>query len=124
MRLLDPETFVDQPYIAGLNQGGHMIAGAALFAGAFWLGGAPAGAAVAFLVPLALEIWQLDRRDGVLWDGLLDLLFWYIGAASWGLVVMTGDVAGPAILYPLLTVLNMGIVMAVFTFFKARSKGD
>ncbi|AEI93476.1 hypothetical protein [Roseobacter litoralis] len=124
MRLLDPETFADQPYVAGLNQGGHMIAGAALFAGAFTLLGMDWGIALALVIPLALEAWQYVARDAVWWDCLLDLAFWQVGAHAWLLAVLMGDVSGPAILFPLWSLLIMGAVVAVFTIFKARSKGD
>ena len=123
MRLLDPETFKDQPYVAGLNQGGHMIAGAAIFAATFSLNGMETGVLSALLIPLVLEIWQYKKRGAELWDFLLDLLFWYIGAQAWMLAVMIGDVSGKAILFPLWCTLIMGAVMAVFTAFKSRSKG-
>lgn len=124
MRLLDPETFKDQPYVAGLNQGGHMIAGAALFAGGFSLGDYAVGTAMALIVPFALELWQYTQRGAALWDSLLDLVFWYLGATAWLLAVLMGDVSGSATLFPLWSLLIMGAVMAVFTIFKARSKGD
>ncbi|GIT85395.1 hypothetical protein [Roseobacter sp. OBYS 0001] len=124
MRLLDPETFKDQPYVAGLNQGGHMIAGAAIFAGAFALLGGDWGLVLALVIPLVLEAWQYLARDAAGWDCVLDYFFWQIGATAWVLAVMMDDVSGFAILLPVWSVLIMGAVMAVFTIFKARSKGD
>ncbi|MEP1611120.1 MAG: hypothetical protein ABJL72_04280 [Roseobacter sp.] len=123
MRLLDPETFEDQPYVAGLNQGGHLFAGAAIFAATFSLFDMGFGVLCALLIPLVLEIWQYTKRAAKLWDSLLDLFFWYIGAIAWIMAVLIGDVSGKAILFPLWSVFIMGCVMAVFTFFKSRSKG-
>lgn len=124
MRLLDPETFKDQPYVAGLNQGGHMVAGAAIFAGAFALLGGDWGLVLALVIPLALEAWQYIVRNAAGWDCVLDYFFWQIGTTAWVLAVMMDDVSGPATLFPLWSVLIMGAVMAVFTLLKARSKGD
>lgn len=124
MRLLDPETFVDQPYVAGLNQGGHVVAGAALVALISllpWDIGLYFGAAVLFL---SFEAWQFFRRKAVGWDTVLDILFWALGAAIWAHGLERGSVSGAITFYPVWLCILMGVVMLIFHLFKPLSKED
>ncbi|MBW4708612.1 hypothetical protein KX928_12540 [Roseobacter sp. YSTF-M11] len=122
MTLFDPETFSDDPYVAGLNQGAHMIAGAALLVGLLPLWPLDVVLGVTLALILAFELWQYIEREAALWDVGLDLLFWGLGAFAWYRAIDTGDVTGSTILYPLWLTLIMGGVMAVFTLFKHASK--
>lgn len=122
MRLLDPETFADQPYVAGLNQGAHAIAGAALLCTFLLMFHIRDALSLAMVTALGLEVWQLRRRGAVLWDTLLDLTFWSLGALIWAWAVIWGFVNGPAVFFPLWLTLIMGAVMAVFSLFKRASK--
>lgn len=124
MRLLDPETFVDQPYVAGLNQGGHVAAGAALVALATLLPLPLSPYTIAALVFGSLELWQFTRRSGQLWDGVADLVFWCIGATVWSEAIGEGHVAGWVIFYPVWLCVLMGAVMLVYSLFKPTSKED
>lgn len=125
MRLLDPETFIDRPYVAGLNQGGHTLAGAALVTAVSLVMHARDALALALLLSLAFEVWQLRKKQAAGWDAALDLFFWWLGALVWSWAVISGFVTGPALLFPVWLILLMGAVMLAFThIFKPASKED
>lgn len=74
--IFDPADFADDPYIAGLNQIGHMVFGAALALFLGWYAG--------FLV-IAWEGWQYRNRGALKSDYWADWFFWTFGifAVSW-----------------------------------------
>ena len=122
MSLIDPETFENDPYVAGLNQMGHATAGAALVAVlSMWLATVPA-ALVSLTLIVALELWQLRHRNGIAWDMFLDLAFWSTGLFLWLGIITAGAVAGWAILFPVFLLGMAGAVMVVFMAFKGPSK--
>ncbi|MEL6889495.1 MAG: hypothetical protein AAFO86_12420 [Pseudomonadota bacterium] len=122
MSLIDPETFENDPYVAGLNQMGHATAGAALVAVlSIWLAMVPAALVAAALIG-ALELWQLRHRRGIAWDMFLDLAFWSAGLLLWWAFLTYGLVTGWAVLFPLFLLGMAGAVMVVFMAFKGPSK--
>jgi len=121
MRLLAPESFVNDPYVAGLNQMGHCVAGGALAAALHAVMPVAAAIAVALVLVLALEGWQWFRLGADLWDLLLDLAFWCAGIFSWMWLVSIGAVTGLATLYPIALIGVAGIVIARFHFLKKEN---
>ena len=122
MRLLEPVTFTDQPYVAGLNQGAHAVAGAAVLCAFLLVFHVRDALCLALVSTRGLELWQLRSRGAFLWDMLLDLFFWNLGSLCWAWAVIWAFVTGPAIFFPLWLTPIMGAVMAVFTLFKRASK--
>lgn len=122
MRLLDPETFADQPYVAGLNQGAHILVGAALVSAAGIFLPPDFAIIVALFLALVLELWQFLEKDAALWDFMLDLIFWWAGTCIWFWAISQSFVSGPATYFPIWLTLIMGAVMAVFSLLKPPSK--
>lgn len=73
--IFDPEDFTNDPYVAGLNQIGHMVFGAALalFFG-YWAG----------LLVIAWEGWQYRKRGALKPDYWADWAFWTFGVFAGG----------------------------------------
>ncbi|WP_436399302.1 hypothetical protein [Roseobacter sp. S98] len=122
MKLLDPETFADQPYVAGLNQTFHMIAGAALFAFLWFLMSPLWAVALSFVIFTNIEIWQLNDRGAVLWDTVVDLLFWSAGTIAWCLATARYDLPPAILLTPVWLIMICGLVIAVYAAFNRLLK--
>ncbi|QDP48403.1 MAG: hypothetical protein Tp118SUR00d2C21406231_19 [Prokaryotic dsDNA virus sp.] len=75
--IFSPDDFAGRPYEGGLNQTGHMVAGAALSA---FL---PIPVALAGI--LAWEVWQFKRRGATMADMRIDAVYWIVGAVTWPL---------------------------------------
>lgn len=75
--IFDPDNFEGRPYVGGLNQLGHVIAGAALVA--------VFGLPVSVFLIVVWEFWQLYARGADKLDFKIDLIYWLLGALTWGL---------------------------------------
>ena len=71
--ILQPDDFAGQPYVAGLNQIGHMAFGGALVV--------VFGLYVAAFIVVAIELWQYYRRGSLKSDTIMDTAFWAYGMA-------------------------------------------
>lgn len=76
MSLFAPDDFAGRPYEGGLNQAGHVVAGAAL--------AAVLPLTLAVVAVLAWEAWQFWRRGATKADFRVDVAYWLVGAVSWG----------------------------------------
>lgn len=95
--IFDPDDFAARPYVAMLNQIGHVVAGAAVASFSpvqFW-GALAFGSAI-----LAWELWQLRRRGARKSDYFADLFFWLTGFGGWFSAIEFGHVTGPAVYSP------------------------
>lgn len=78
-----PDDFAGRPYVGGLNQAGHIVAGAAI--------ASVAPLAVALALILAWEGWQFWKRGATKADFRIDAAYWLIGAVAWSYAVSTGN---------------------------------
>ena len=83
MSLIKPDDFAGRPYVGGLNQLGHVVAGAAAFAIAalvfpFWV-----AFAVSVVGILAIELSQFLKLNATAPDLLRDTVFWGVGVGGW-----------------------------------------
>lgn len=103
---IEPEDFKDNPYIAGLNQLGHVVTGAAVVAIATLVVATIFQALLlAAMVFVAWELYQLERRGGNFKDYVADLVYWSMGATIWAILVNHDWISGPAIMFPMLPLL-------------------
>lgn len=81
--IFEPDDFRDDPYVAGLNQMGHVVFGAALCVAAGWI--------VAALAFVAWEAFQLRYAGARKHDYYQDCFFWgsgvYVAGNEWMPVV-------------------------------------
>jgi len=100
MTLFAPDDFAGRPYVAGLNQGGHVALGASI-AGVLttvfpvWAAVTIAGGGI-----LAWEAWQLLRKGATRADYRADLAYWWAGVAGWAWLIDAGHVSGIGVFAP------------------------
>lgn len=79
MSLITPDNFKDQPYVAGLNQLGHIVFGAGIMSiAAIFLPIVLAGL-VSGLVVIVVEVGQLRILGAQKADYFQDTFFWFLG---------------------------------------------
>lgn len=92
--LLEPDDFAGKPYKGGLNQGGHVVAGAAL--------AAVLPLTLAVVAVLAFEAWQFWKKGATKADFRIDVAYWLVGAVSWSYAINSGLVTGFTVYAPAL----------------------
>lgn len=91
-----PQDFAGNPVGGGLNQMGHVIAGAAL--------AAVLPLPVVLLGVLIWEVWQFKERGATANDLRLDVLYWSVGAVGWSVSIAEGFVTGFPVYAPVVAV--------------------